>query len=242
MTTRPVMLAGDWNAPPRDRDRYRPRWLARKAKLAIHSPGRGAMGEVDYPITDAQVERVRRVDKMGSDHQPVLFTVRHGGKLLRGGCWNVLHRRDPELVAMEVAQLFHVAALDFLAVQEGTGYHKPIAAIGLVVVGDNSDPSKASNYVVVRPGLPHTGPRVQRLSRRGWPLGPGGKWHLPIYAVSTRVAWLRVVSCHLPNHERGYWHNLAYRQGARRLRRYVVRRRRHLASVHTPATRSPGTI
>jgi hypothetical protein len=219
MTYRPIAIGGDWNARRTNPDKYRPRWLARTTRLVIPD---GADG-IDYVMSDATVTDVRRLPRRGSDHQPKVMRVEWSGHDLMLGTWNLLVKRDPDVVAAEVVAVCDDAQLDVLLVQEvGPGYASAIRRQGLIVVGEGQQ------RIVVRPGVSHTGVRHHRLSRAGWPVS-GGRWHAPATATSCRVAgWLRVVSVHLPNYERSRWHDLAYRQCATRLGRYTRRRRRRL--------------
>lgn len=224
-TIRPILIGGDWNARRTNPDKYRPRWLARRAALTIPEAADG----IDYVMTDARVFDFRRLPRMGSDHQPKVMRVWWRGHGLNLGTWNLLVKRRPATVAAEVAELFDAAHLDVLLVQEiGPGYTEAIRATGLLVVGEGQQ------RVVLRPGVSHVGVRHHRLSRAGWPVS-GGRWHAPATATSVRVAgWLRVVSVHLPNYERSRWHRLAYRQGAVRLAGYVNRRRNRLVRLAVP--------
>lgn len=220
---RPILLAGDWNASPLNSNPYRPRWLARHAGLRITTAGPGTFGDIDYALSDAHLQDVRRCARMGSDHQPVVMTVTWRDYLVMVGTWNLLAHRDPTEVGEEVDRLvWEVANLDVLLVQEcSEAYAAAIRRHGLIVEG------QGEQRVVVRPDVAHGHVRHHRLSTLGWPLIPGGQaWHKPATATSLRVAgWLRVVAVHLPNHERTRWHALAYRQAATRLARYVNRRR-----------------
>jgi hypothetical protein len=217
-----ALVAGDWNAPPTDPHRHRPRWIARKAGLAIRSAGPGTHGNIDYPMTDAELAGVRRLDRLGSDHQPVVWSASHRGRTLTMGTWNVGPDRDPAELAGRVRHLMR--KLGVLCLQEcSPGAAAAMRAAGLRVYGHGQQ------RVVVGPGVGVTAPRHHRLSSLGWPLDRAGTrrgpWHAPATATSITVGgWLWVCSVHLPNHERSRWHALAYAQAARRL---VRKARRH---------------
>lgn len=220
-----VCPAGDWNAPPGDLDRYRPAWLARRLDLSLVSAGRGTYGDIDYPMSSAQLARVRRGDRYGSDHQAVLFTVhdRATGVTLKGGTWNMLHDRDPVVVAAELLKLMDDHKLEFVCLQEATQYHRAVRATGTMLVAFDDARGVGETAIAVKATVTVSRTATHRLSRLGWPLRPD-LWHAPVYTTTALLdGWLRVYSVHLPNHERGPWHAMAYRQAMRRLRRRLKR-------------------
>lgn len=231
-----LLFGGDWNAAPGDRDRFRPRWIAGR-RLQVESAGPGAFGDIDYVLTDAvigrtdaEVGRMVRLGRHGSDHDLVMFDVR--GDLpyqqLGGATWNVLAGRDPREVARTLVSVMRRYRLDFVLLQEATGYHNAIRRAGVDLVGFSAVPGESQNPIAVRSGVHHTTGHTRRLSRDGWPLA-SGNLHAPIYATAcTLDGWLRAWSLHLPNYERGDAHATAYRQAARRLRRAA---RRHVRSA-----------
>lgn len=78
--SRPLIVAGDWNATPRDRGRFTPHWITRQTGMRLVAPDRATHGRevIDYAIvrgvTVAGVP-ARRLDKLGSDHAAVQIQV-----------------------------------------------------------------------------------------------------------------------------------------------------------------------
>lgn len=69
----PYVIAGDWNEPASSRGLWSPRWVATKLDAQLHTAG-----GIDYAMTHGlRVEDFRRLSASGgSDHDPVIFTVR----------------------------------------------------------------------------------------------------------------------------------------------------------------------
>lgn len=231
-----LLIGGDWNAQPSNASIHRPQWIARGGGLAVETAGPGAFGDIDYVLTDANIGAMCRAGRNGSDHDLVIFEVfqlGHDGPRLLGGTWNVLAGRDPGSVARYAVSLMRRYNLDFLLLQEATGYHTALRQAGnsyrlggFDLIGFTAVPGESQNPILVRRGLAHTSGHTVQLSRNGWPLAGGG-FHAPIYATSVEVAgWLRLWSVHLPNFERGPAHSKAYRQAARRIKRASRRHRR----------------
>lgn len=222
MTYKPILIGGDWNAPPQLDARYRPKWIARKARLRIHHDGPGKFGNIDYCLTDADVRSIKRMGAFGSDHDLVIWTTRHDSLTLYGGTWNVLADRRPGEIADDVIRIMHHFGLDYLLLQEvSPDTEDAIRARSRYKVLGNYNP------IVVAAGVQSVQTNVWQLSSKGWPVS-GNRMHAPVMGSTTLIEGvLRVVSVHMPNYERSKMHNTAYRQAAKRLARRTNTRRKN---------------
>lgn len=71
------LVAGDWNAHPREIGRYSPAWIARNTGWHIHLPPQDGPGHkrLDFPITNTRLTNLQRHGTGGSDHPFITYTV-----------------------------------------------------------------------------------------------------------------------------------------------------------------------
>lgn len=74
---RTSVIVGDFNATPRDRGPWSPRWLALKVRGRIIGAGKPTLGrrEVDFAVVRGVDAQARRLGKNGSDHNAVMFLI-----------------------------------------------------------------------------------------------------------------------------------------------------------------------
>ena len=75
---RRTLLGGDWNARvPMEEGTYSPKWVARKAGVHVYVPPQDGPGHkgIDYAVTDAHVQNMRRHGTGGSDHPFITYVV-----------------------------------------------------------------------------------------------------------------------------------------------------------------------
>lgn len=116
---------------------------------------------------------------------------------LRGGTWNMEHRRSARAAAASAVALMDSKELDFLCVQECGGYLKALRlqSAAFEVIAFTNDPGRSESAILVRREATHgTGYQI-KATRSGWFTVRGGKTP-PKYLTVVPIAGLRVVSGH----------------------------------------------
>lgn len=130
----------------------------------------------------------------GVSRQPDASTVR-----LAGGTYNMKVHRDPYAARVFLGHWARTHGLDFVLLQELTGYHAAVREIpGYRLVAANGWPGASNTGVLVRDGVRADRRRAVRTSGR-WLRRDGVSWHPPRTWVGCRLdGWLSVLSVHMP--------------------------------------------
>lgn len=119
-------------------------------------------------------------------------------KTMKGGTYNAEIGRDPKHVANVVRGFLENQNLDFLQLQEISGYHRELERIpGYKLITFPGSKDRGETGVLVRDSIEAKFPRSHQADS-GWTNVRGGKAQ-PRAATSVRIAgWLRVASVHAP--------------------------------------------
>lgn len=119
-------------------------------------------------------------------------------RTLNGATYNCKIHRDPQVVAKVVAHFAKSRKLDFLQLQEISGYHGALEKIpGYKLITFPGSKDHGETGVLVRDGLETSRPQSIEADV-GWTNTEGGKAQ-PRAATSVNIAgWLRVASIHAP--------------------------------------------
>jgi hypothetical protein len=119
-------------------------------------------------------------------------------KKLKGGTYNCLIGRDPDVVKKTVSGFVHNQKLDFLQVQEISQYHHALESIpGYHLITFPKSKDHGESGVLVRDGLEAKSPKSIEAAT-GWTAVTGHP-AAPRAATSVKLGgWLNVTSVHLP--------------------------------------------
>lgn len=120
-------------------------------------------------------------------------------RTLRGGTWNMLRDRKPEVAAREAIDLMDAHRLDFLCIQECSKYRAAIrqaAGDRYRLIEFHFEDGRGESAIIVRASVRHGHGWQMRATRSGWVTVRGGTTP-PKYLTTVFVdGWLRVVSGH----------------------------------------------
>ena len=144
------------------------------------------------PVVRGRAARALEVNKADT------FTENEAPKKMKGGSYNCLIGRDPATVGKIVSKLAHGNNLDFMQLQEISGYHKALENIpGYKLVTFPGSKDHGESGVLVRNGIEAKFPQSIE-AKSGWTNVRGGPAQ-PRAATSVRLGgWLRVASIHAP--------------------------------------------
>lgn len=194
------LIGGDWNEPPFSQGAYSAADIAHKTGGRVFHGNPGAMGRIDFLITDAHVFDMTLHDTGGSDHNLRSFTVRPGVApsliFLRGALWNAERDRHPRDVAVFLTAFLTISQADFVLLQEIQQYHHALGAIPGYRLLAIDGPGKNQNAILVSDTVKVTGFRVKRMAPWTWRTSAGVEHVSPYMPHACLNGWLRVASVH----------------------------------------------